>query len=131
MSHPQARQQPGISADFAAWAAEVHSAVRAAYAVSPCKWQGCKRWGRHLLPADTFYYDEKAIAILGLTGETSVACCDRHFRALRNRFGRSFTYRRRNGKLVRIVDVDEFPDEPPDLSEDGNTAATGDIPTLW
>lgn len=121
---------PGISADFTAWAAEVSSAVRAVQDRSRCRWQGCKRYGRHILPASTFYYDDKAIALLGLTGELSVACCDRHFRSLRNRFGRSFTYRKRNGKLVRIVDVDEFPDEPPDLSDE-RTAATGDNPTLW
>lgn len=131
MSPPQARPLPTTSPDFAAWAAEITSAVRAAYAKSPCKWRGCNKWGQHLLPADTFYYDDKAIEILGLSGEASVACCDRHFRALRNRFGRTFTYRKRNGKLVRIVDFDEFPDEPPDLSGDERPAATRDHPALW
>lgn len=91
--------------------AEVHLAVTSVYAEQPCRWRGCTKWGRHLLPADTFYYDDKAIDILGLTGQTSVYACDRHFRALRNRFGRTFTFRKRGGKLVRIVDVDEFPDE--------------------
>lgn len=124
-------RQPGTSRkDVAAWAAEISSAVRAAQSRSPCRWKGCPRYGRHLLPADTFYYDDKAIEILGLTGETSIACCDRHFRALRNRFGRSFTYRKRNGKLVRIIDVDEFPDEPGEAVNE-QPASSGNNPTLW
>lgn len=131
MNHPSVPQRPGISgSDFAAWAAEISSAVRAAQAKWPCRWKGCSRYGRHTLPADTFYYDDKAIELLGLTGESSISCCDRHFRALRNRFGRSFTYRRRNGKLVRIVDVDEFPDEPPDISDE-QPSTPGNQPALW